>query len=249
MEAPRTLVLLPYSPWSERARWALDHHRLAYQTIVHAPVIGERRLRKLVAGRVRPATVPVLIEGETVLTDSWDIAAHADRVGAGPALLGEGRVEEAKRWAGVCDAAMGGGRALVVAGLLRTPAALDESMPPAVPRWIRVLSRPVNRWGTGWFGRKYGVSLAGVADHEATLRAGLAAVRAGLAGADYLLGGFTYADIAAATLLQGVSPVADRYIPMGPATRTVWTQPGLAAEFADLLAWRDEIYSRHRIGV
>lgn len=133
MEAPRTLVLLPYSPWSERARWALDHHRLAYQTIVHAPVIGERRLRKLVAGRVRPATVPVLIEGETVLTDSWDIAAHADRVGAGPALLAEGRVEEAKRWAGVCDAAMCGGRALVVAGLLRTPAALDESMPPAVP--------------------------------------------------------------------------------------------------------------------
>ena len=158
----------------------------------------------------------------------------------------EARKDEVKRWAEVCDAAMRGGRALVVAGLLRTPAALDESMPPGVPKWVRVLSRPINRWGTGWFGRKYGVSLADLAGPEATVRAGLAAVRAGLAGADYLLGEFSYADIAAATLLQGVSPVADRYIEMGPATRTVWTQPGLATEFADLVAWRDELYSRRR---
>lgn len=37
-------------------------------------------------------------------------------------------------------------------------------------------------------------------------------------------------------------------IRLGPATRAVWTQPALAAEFADLLAWRDGLYAAHRPG-
>jgi glutathione S-transferase len=49
-----------------------------------------------------------------------------------------------------------------------------------------------------------------------------------------------------ASALQGVSAVADDYIPLGPATRAVWTQPELAAEFSDLVAWRDRLYERHR---
>jgi glutathione S-transferase len=49
-----------------------------------------------------------------------------------------------------------------------------------------------------------------------------------------------------AVLLQAVAPVADRYIRLGPATRQVWSQPELAAEFADLIAWRDTLYERHR---
>ena len=50
----------------------------------------------------------------------------------------------------------------------------------------------------------------------------------------------------AATMLQGVQPVADEYIRLGPATRSVWTQPALAAEFPELLAWRDALYRQHR---
>lgn len=78
MEAPRTLVLLPYSPWSERASWALDHHDLVYRRVDHVPVIGERRLRRWVGRREGPATVPVLIEGDTVLTQSWDVWTHPE---------------------------------------------------------------------------------------------------------------------------------------------------------------------------
>ena len=43
--APRRLVSLKVSPWSERAKWALDHQRLSYQVVEHAPFLGERRLR------------------------------------------------------------------------------------------------------------------------------------------------------------------------------------------------------------
>ena len=49
-----------------------------------------------------------------------------------------------------------------------------------------------------------------------------------------------------ASVLQGVAPVSGQYIRLGPATRGVWTQPALAAEFSDLIAWRDELYARQR---
>lgn len=98
-----------------------------------------------------------------------------------------------------------------------------------------------------WFARKYGLSLADLAPYEAGLREGLGALRAGLAASSpYLLGSFSYADIAAATLLQGVQPVVDDCLPLDRATRAAWTQPALAREYADLLQWRDDIYRKHR---
>lgn len=244
--ATPTLVLLHVSPWSERVRWTFDHHGLAYKTIAHVPVMGERRLRRLVGGRVRPATVPLLLDGETVLTDSWSIATYADRIGAGPPLFPADRLDEVRRWTELADTTMARGRALIVAAMLRDPAALDESMPPGMPGWLRRLLRPINRRGTLWFARKYGVNLDELPAHEAGMRAGLDALRAGLGDASYLLGEFSYADIAAATMLQGVLPVADAYIRLGPATRAAWTHAGLAGEYPDLLRWRDSLYLRHR---
>ena len=44
-----------------------------------------------------------------------------------------------------------------------------------------------------------------------TVRGALDRLRAGLAGSLYLLGSFSSADIAMATLIQGISPVDDRY--------------------------------------
>lgn len=85
-----------------------------------------------------------------------------------------------------------------------------------------------------------------LAPHEAAIREGLAALRAGLGGAAHLLGTFTYADIVMTNLLQAVTPVADEFMKIGPATRRVWTHPALAREFADLVQWRDDIYRHHR---
>jgi glutathione S-transferase len=49
-----------------------------------------------------------------------------------------------------------------------------------------------------------------------------------------------------AASLQFVLPVEARYIALGPATRAVWTNPKLAEDYADLLAWRDRLYADHR---
>jgi len=32
----------------------------------------------------------------------------------------------------------------------------------------------------------------------------------------------------------------------GPEARAAWTDEALAVEFSDLLAWRDELYAKHR---
>src|SRR5688572_25169899 len=123
---PLRLVVLPVSPWSERARWALDHHRLAYETIAHAPFLGELKLRRLTGSRT--PTVPVLIAGDRTITESWDIARYADREGHGTALIPPEREREVRTWTDLADLTKRRGRALVVGGLLASPEALDEGL-------------------------------------------------------------------------------------------------------------------------
>lgn len=243
----RRLVVLKVSPWSERAKWALDHHRLPYEIVEHAPFLGERRLRRLVGAGKERATVPVLVAGDQVLTDSWDIALYADRVGDRSPLIPPEREAEIRKWTDFADQTMAEGRALVVGAMLASPQALDEGLPPEVPEWIKPLLRPVGRYGTRWFARKYGLQLDERQTQVAALRAALETLRGALAkGSSYLIGSFSYADIAVASCLQGVSPVDDSYIPLGPATRKAWTLEDLATEFADLIAWRDRLYEQHR---
>jgi glutathione S-transferase len=242
------LVVLPVSPWSERVRWALDHHGIPYEVVVHVPVVGERRLRRLVgagAGASR-ATAPALLLPGEVLRESWDIACYADRHGAATPLIPAHRAEEVRHYSDLADRTMAQGRLLVTAALLANPRALDETLPRDVPRWLRPWLRPFTRAGARWFARKYALGLDEAAP-LATLRATLVSLRQRLAeSSPYLLGTFTYADIVMSGLLQAVAPVSDEYIRLGPATRAVWSQPTLAAEFTDLVAWRDALYTRHR---
>lgn len=240
------LVVLHVSPWSERARWALDHHGLAYRLVQHAPFLGERKLRRLVGTTDGPVTVPVLVADGVVIPQSWDIVVYADRHGAATTLIPSDKEAAIREWVREVDEASSHGRALVMRAMLASPAALDESHSPQVPKLLRPLLRPVTRYGSRWFARKYGLDLEAVAEHEAVVRKLLGKLRAAVADGPYLLGSFTYADIVAATLLQGIAPVGDEYIRLGPATRAVWTRSEIAGEFVDLIRWRDELYREHR---
>ena len=246
MSDERRLVVLPVSPWSERASWALDHHGLSYRKVEHIPFIGERRLRRLVGARTSRATVPVLLAGGEVLTDSWDIAVYADREGSGSPLIPAAELAEIQRWNELGERTMTAARALTVGRLLASDAALDESLPRALPRLIRRALRPVTRHGMVWFARKYALDLSDTERPRRMVREALDALRAAIAATGYVRSSFSYADIIAASLLQGVVPVAHRYIRLGSATREAWTQPELAADYADLIRWRDELYERHR---
>jgi len=243
----RTLVVLSYSPWSERARWALDHHGLAYQRVGHTPFLGELKLRRLLGPHRRgKATVPVLIAGDEVFTSSFDIALYADREGAGEKLVPSERAAEIRAFAERADEAMAHGRVLLVSRLLESGPARDETLPRWVPGPLRTVLRPVTRFGTAWFGRKYSVDIDGIARHHAALHDALSGFRAALGGRDYLFGRFSWADIVLASVLQGIAPVENHYIRLGEATRKIWSHPDLAQEFADLVAYRDQLYARHR---
>jgi glutathione S-transferase len=156
-----------------------------------------------------------------------------------------GREAEIREWVDVADRISNEGRALVVAGL-RSDAALDEALPFPVPAWVLPAMRPVTRFGLSWFARKYGVSPAGDETIEDRMRPALDRFRDALKTSRYLVGTFSFADIAMATVLQGISPVGNGYIRLGPATRRAWTRPRLERDYADLVRWRDNLYAEHR---
>jgi glutathione S-transferase len=236
-----------FAPWCEKARWALDHHRVPYEYTEHLPMLGELALRLAArkwSGRV---TVPLLVDGGEVLMDSVAIARWAEGRGAGSPLFPAERDDEIAEWNERSEAVMTSGRALLLPRLAQSSAALREQLPPFIPGALRGALQPLASSGVGYLSRKYGIRADDFSEHESHVRAALDALRAALDdGREHLLDAFSFADITMATSLQFILPVADRYIALGPATREAWTHPALASEYADLLAWRDRLYAKRR---
>jgi hypothetical protein len=70
----RELLHLPYSSWSEKARWVLDVPRVPYAARRYRPLLGELSPRRML-GRVRgPSSVRVPIDEKTAFGDSFEKA-------------------------------------------------------------------------------------------------------------------------------------------------------------------------------
>jgi len=234
-----------FAPWCEKARWALDHHGIRYGYTEHLPMIGELRLRIAARRWSGLVTVPLLVDGAEILMDSFAIARHAEAQGGGAPLFPAGRDDEIAAWNEQSEIVMTSGRAMLLARMAQSRAALREQLPPFVPGALRSTLEPLASSGVRYLARKYGIDDDG-AQYEARARAALDHLRAALRGREHLLGGFSFADITMATSLQFILPVAEEHISLGPATREAWTHPALAAEYADLLAWRDRLYAAWR---
>src|SRR5690606_8270309 len=72
--APIRFYTESFAPWCERARWALDHHGVAYREIEQVPLVSELTLRVAARRPLRRATVPLLVHGGTRLMSSDEIA-------------------------------------------------------------------------------------------------------------------------------------------------------------------------------
>ena len=238
-----TLVGLPYSPWTQRARWALDHHGIAHAFQVYMPVVGEPMLRlrtRKLTGRV---SVPVSFTPHGAVADSLAIAKHADGVGRGSKLV-DGHEAAVSRWVAIAEAALDAARGMAIRAIAASPRAQEEAVSLPLPS---ALKRGAALFGTTMLARKWNARLP---DHEAEARLAeaLEQLRSALAENKdgYLDGSFSFADIAMASVLQTVQPVSDWFIRLGPGTREAWTRPTLATRFGDLLAWRDALFERHR---
>jgi glutathione S-transferase len=243
------LVGLSYSPWTEKARWALDHCGVGYRYTEHLLILGMPSLRAKLGRWKGGVTVPAFIDGSTRLTDSFLIARHADREGKA-GLFPEGAVDRVREFNDLSESALDAAR---VALLFRMDADRDsrrQSLPGFVPRALRPAFEPVARLGMAYIRSEFALAGKTAEGSEETIRQVLKRLRAALAEGrgDYVIGErFSYADIVLAVVLQAVEPVAERFLPLEPAVRRVWASPRLREEFGDLVSWRDRIYERHRL--
>jgi glutathione S-transferase len=237
------LLGLPYSPWTERARWPLDARGVAYEKKLYAPLVGEPALRRKTGKWRGIVSVPVLTTDDgNVIPDSVAIARWANERGAGPDLFPAALDGEITKLVALADRGLAVGRALSLIRLLRD----DEGLLEMVPRAMRNVpgARALAAAAIRRTLRKY----KGLRDEEAA-RAALAnvldEVRATLAGKQTLLGPFTFADIAVAQALAFVEPPAFG-LKLGTATRRSFSDDALRERYRDLLAWRDAVYEAHR---
>lgn len=244
------LVAIRMSPWSERARWALDHCRVDYHYSEFQLMLSEPatrlRLRQW-RGRV---TAPILMrDGADPLRDSIDIARWADsqRPAGAPPLFPEDATAEIDRIIACTNPALDAGRARATRRVAERRDARLENLPRGIPGALRPLLAPVAALGVRYFVNKYGMNDHTEAGDHDVVRAALTDLREALDGGDYILGErFSFADIAGAVLLHFVDYPRSGPGRLGKANRECWGDPQLAAEFSDLVEWRDRLYDKHR---
>ncbi len=238
MTAVRRLVGLAYSPWTVRTRWALEHHRVEYRYSEYLPIFGEPALRMATRRFRGKLTVPVLIDGRTVVGDSLDIARHAESLGSGDGLFGD--LEHARHWTTVSERIASAGRLRTTTLVSTNREAKRDSLPKGLG-W----ALPAADLGVRYLTKKYGLDTGSVEQAEEEIGAALEVVAEALDG-DYLGDGFSYADMAVATAFQFVDPVDNRYIRLGPHSAACWRVPQLAERFRGLMDWRDRLFANHR---
>ncbi|MCA9609090.1 MAG: glutathione S-transferase N-terminal domain-containing protein [Myxococcales bacterium] len=244
------LYSLVYSPWSEKARWALDHHRIAYRRVRYEPVIGELGLRRRMGKWTGVLSVPVLSDGARWHDGSWAIARYAESVGEGTPLFPEASLDAIAEHDAASERGLAAGRALGLPRVLDDRQALLELVPRPMRR-LGPVARGLSAWGVRRTMRKYATDASSTEDHERALRESLETIRRGLkategGGPETLLGRFSYADVTAAQVLQFVVPATLGGFRLGVGSMRAYSHPALAKEFADLAEWRDALYAHHR---
>lgn len=236
-----------FSPWTEKARWALEHHGHAYAFREYTPVLDEPWLRFATRNFSRkPATIPVLFDERDTLTDSFAIAAHADRKGARAKLFPASQLEAIEAWNARSESALRAGRALFFARLERDAEAQLDFVPTFFPKAARPYLRRSMGPTLAYLRKKHGVDDAFLARAHEELDAALVSLREALSGRPHLLDELSYADLAMAVVFQFVKPVGDPHVPLSRAHRRCFTEAELAREHGDLLDWRDQLYAEHR---
>jgi glutathione S-transferase len=240
------LIAASISPWSERARFALDHHRIDYRREEYLPLFGEPLLRLRTRVFRGQLTVPVMFHDGLVIRDSVAIARHADQIGTGSTLFPVIDGAKLEHYVKLATEVLEAGRVLGLARMRRNPDVLRDLVPPAVPRPLRPALVPVVRLANAYIGRKYRLQERDPDEARETIRRHLARLQEALRGRSTLLSTFTFADIAVAVAVGVLRPVKHPALRAGPAMRAAFGLPDLAEEFGELVEWRDRLYAERR---
>src|SRR5215510_3324901 len=135
-----TLFYIPFSPWSLKARFVLDHHGIGVDARVYAPVLDELRMRVRLRKPRGRITVPVLFTPEGTLTDSWQIANYAERVGSGASLIPPALHDAVADWNSASERLLSAGRARAMVRAIGDVEAIIETLPERVRKHPLVAS-------------------------------------------------------------------------------------------------------------
>jgi glutathione S-transferase len=236
-------ISLDYSPWSEKARWSLDHSGIQYTPKPYVSMIGAPWLRYKTKQHKGPVTVPVLIDDKTVLNDSFDIAFYANSKRTDQAAKDLFPCKQkALEWNELSEKALSIGRYFCVERQLGNKLAQIEILPSFIPLKARHYFTWLARNGLQYHLDKYKVQNPNLSQ----FRDILLKLREQLNGRETILEEFSYCDIAMSLTLQYVKPVAYKYSAQGPASAKCWSTSELFNEFKDLIEWRDSLYQVYR---
>ncbi|EFJ40730.1 hypothetical protein VOLCADRAFT_108017 [Volvox carteri f. nagariensis] len=247
------LVSLSVSAWSLKARFALKYHCIKYRTTPYLPLFGEFMLRLRLWEWRRKLTVPVMFTpNDGVLMQSYDIAQWADRHSARPdavRLFPEGKEAEVSRWNTKSDVVLYFGRSLLVEATLADKAALRQLVPSGL-RWLGPLGLVLVTAIARRLQNKYRAEASSTCLDKAleVLREAQSVLRThGSVGADgerhLVAGELSYADFAMAVAVSALKPLGPPYA-TGARPQIKELQP-YQEEFADLIAWRDALFSKY----
>jgi glutathione S-transferase len=133
------LYQFPISHYCEKARWALEVRGVPFRAQNLLPGLHLRKVRPL-GGR----TLPVYVDGVTVLTDSTAIVLHAEKIGRGAPLFPEDAAdrERALEHEAYFDDAVGPSVRLFAYGhLTDAPSLLAQVFFAGYPLPVRVVGR------------------------------------------------------------------------------------------------------------
>ncbi len=237
----KTLYTIHHSPWSERARFALLHHGIEFREREHVPLIGAIPLRIRARKWSGQLSVPLLIDERGSVQGSLAIAEHVDAYGKNSPLVPKEKSAEIRAFFDEIEDSMRAARERFTHALRSDAEAQRESAPPFL-RAIGMAGPSV--WlGSRFIVSKYDANDGSVLDR---IHRGLTTVRNAIGKKEYVYDSFSFADIIAASAVQTVYPFDDKYLVIPPGTRRLWNHAELAEEFADVMAWRDRLYEKHR---
>ena len=233
------LITIPFSHFCEKARWALDRAGVSYTEDGHLPLFHYLPARRAGGGR----TVPVLVDGSTVIADSTDIVAWADARSPGT-FLPTDPVERAAALQLEDDLDLDLGpdtRRWTYFHLLHRRD-LDPVILRGIPRWERLALTATRPLATGFLERKLKINAASVErscrkidDAFERIAALISDGRRFLVGDRFSVADLTFAALAAPVLLPptyGVALPAPTDFPAEPRAQLDAWRATPAGQFA-----------------
>jgi glutathione S-transferase len=237
------------SHYSEKIRLILDYKGLEYRKIEVTPGVGQFELLRL-SGQLE---VPVLKDGNVIVSDSTAIAKYLDRQYPDRPILPENPKQRGlcllmEEWA---DASIGlNGRTVLLNTVGQNPEFRTLLLPKATPEPLKTL---VGAVPSQWFkvlGTGVGLTADAVKAAYDALQQDLEALCQLLAGDEnaYLADNHpTLADFAVAGLSMYIKIPTGPYLDV-PSNLRGQGIPGLAnvSHYAPFFEWRDRLYAQYR---